>query len=77
MGPGLFGERLYGVRFYGVSLYGGAVQNRTLRRGDLKKQDYTAATRNVLFFLLILVNSHVSFIKMSYKNEKSFKSSKL
>ena len=47
---GLYGVRLYGMRLYGTRLYGGAVQNRTLRRGDLKKQDSTAATKNVPIF---------------------------
>ena len=40
----------YVIGLYGVRLYGGAVQNITLRRVDLKKQDSTAATKNVPIF---------------------------
>ena len=29
------------MRLYGVKLHGGAVQNRTIRRGSIKKQDST------------------------------------
>ena len=37
------------------------LQNRTLRRGDVRLS-------------LILINSHVSFIYVNYKSDKSFKS---
>ena len=61
-GQGLYGVRLYGtVALYKTGLYGVATSKTELYGGK--------------FFLLRI--SHVSFIDMSYKSDKSFKSSKL